>query len=109
GVSVAGIDQIQPLSWEEFSRDLLLADWLTHDVHVFSLEGCVRQGYLERLKDFDWSALVAIPTAEAARIDRVRALTRAFLWALAHPAQTFVGVVATILVVRMLTRRNDFR
>jgi hypothetical protein len=106
GVAVAGIDQVQPLSWEELSRDLLLATWLTHDVHIFSLEGCVRRGYLERLKDFDWSASVTIPVAEAARIDRVRALTRALLWVPAHPAQTVLGVLATILVVRKLASRK---
>jgi hypothetical protein len=107
GVSVAGIDQVQPLSWEELTRDLLLAAWLADDVHIFSLEGCVRQGYLERLREFNWSAPVVIPVAEAARIDRVRALTQTLLWALAHPAQTALGVVASILVVRKLTSRKE--
>jgi hypothetical protein len=99
-VSVAGIDQVKPLSWEEFSRDLLLASWLTHDVSIFSLEGCVRQGYLEHLKDFDWSAPVAIPAAEAARIDRVRVLTRALLWALARPIPTLALIVFVFLAIR---------
>jgi len=44
------------MPWEELSRDLLLASGVTRDIFVFSLEGCVRQGFLERLLDFDWRA-----------------------------------------------------
>jgi hypothetical protein len=103
GVSVAGIDRIRPLSWEELSRDLRLAQQLTSDVHVFSLEGCVRQGYLERLKDFDWGAPVAIP--EAAKVNLIRFATRAFLWILARPIFTLVLFVLVYGAVRRRTGR----
>jgi hypothetical protein len=105
GVSVAGIDQVEPLSWDELSRDLRLAHRLTNDVHIFSLEGCVRQGYLERLKDFDWSASVAIPEAEAAKVNRIRLATRALLWALARPIPTLALIVLAYVAARRRIQR----
>lgn len=61
-----------PLGWEELSRDLRLARRWTEDLHLFSLEGCVRQGFLERLRDFDWEAPVESPPASLRRVERVR-------------------------------------
>jgi hypothetical protein len=100
GVSVAGIDQIRPLSWDELSRDLRLARRLTDDVHVFSLEGCVRQSYLERLMRFDWDAPVDVPEAEAAKVNLVRFATRALLWVLARPVPMLVLLTLAYLIVR---------
>jgi hypothetical protein len=84
GVSLGGMDQAA-LTWDELARDLRLAARLADDVGIFSLEGCVRQRFLERLRDFDWDGPVAHPTAEAAMIGRWRAVARAFLWITARP------------------------
>lgn len=67
-----GIDPPPPLDWDEFARDLRLARRYTDDVHVFSLEGCVEQGWLERLASFDWDAPVDVASARA----RAETLTR---------------------------------
>ena len=81
GVDVPGLIEVPPLSWEELARDLRLARRWTPDVHVFSLEGCVHQGFLSRLRDFDWTA-----PGEAApgRVDALRwtvgRLLRASAW-----------------------------
>ncbi len=85
GVTVGGIDEIPPLTWEELGRDLRLARVWTDEIFVFSLEGCVREGYLERLRDFDWHAPVVAPVREARRIDGLRRLFRGVLWFGAHP------------------------
>ncbi|MFN2285432.1 MAG: hypothetical protein ACK2UQ_13500, partial [Anaerolineae bacterium] len=58
GVDVGGVDQIPPLTWDEFTHDLRLAHTWSDTIHVFSLEGAVRQGYLSRLLTFDWDAPV---------------------------------------------------
>jgi hypothetical protein len=98
GVQLGGLDQQRPLDWEEFSRDLRLASRLAADVGVFSLEGCVRQGFLARLREFDWDAPVELPTAEAAAIDRWRALARCVLWITVRPSLLLilVGLVLTL-------------
>jgi hypothetical protein len=42
-----------PLSWEKFSRDLRVARHFSKSVGIYSLEGCVRQGFMSRLKTMD--------------------------------------------------------
>jgi hypothetical protein len=34
------------LSWDEFSKDLITASHFTHIVGIYSLSGCVQQGFL---------------------------------------------------------------
>jgi hypothetical protein len=94
GVEVGGADKIPPLTWADFKRDLLLAKQAGKDVHIFSLEGCVKQGFLTQLKEFDWNAPVTLPADLSARVDRFRQVLRIFLWATAHPALVIVGFLA---------------
>ena len=49
------------LDWSRFSRDLIVAAHFSHLIGVYDLEGCVRQGFLPRLKSMDWSQSVTIP------------------------------------------------
>ena len=60
GVDVGVLDQ-SPLEWEELVRDLRLAWFWCNDIYVFSLEGCVQQNYLTRLKGFKWDYPIIIP------------------------------------------------
>jgi hypothetical protein len=84
GVDVPGLIEVPPLDWEELSRDLRLARRWTRDVHVFSLEGCVRQDFLARLRDFDWTEQVHGPPAPRRRVAGARlavgGLLRASAW-----------------------------
>lgn len=84
GVELPGARLPPPLDWTELSRDLRLAVRWTHDLHVFSLEGCVRQGFLSRLRTFDWDAPVDPPALPARRVDVVRRAVRAVLRVSAH-------------------------
>ncbi|NPC82125.1 hypothetical protein HPC49_28395, partial [Pyxidicoccus fallax] len=79
GVELPGAKLAVPLDWTELSRDLRLAVRWTHDLHVFSLEGCVRQGFLSRLRTFDWDAPVDPPAIPARRVDAFRRAARAVL------------------------------
>ena len=54
GVKIGG-EEARPLSWEEFSRDLLLASHQTDEIYIFSLEGCVAKGWLSRIARFDFA------------------------------------------------------
>jgi hypothetical protein len=72
GVELPGLSEVPPLSWDELARDLRLARRRSADLHIFSLEGCVRQGFLPRLRTFDWEALVEEPPGLARRVKLVR-------------------------------------
>ena len=98
-MSVGGADRIAPLSWEELARDLRLAHRLCDTIAIFSLEGCVHAGYLERLRSFDWDAPVDLPAREAMQVERFRALLRSILWISAHMPQIALAAVGTSAVV----------
>lgn len=69
-----------PLDWDEFSRDLIVASHFTDHIGIYNLEGCVKQGFLPRLKAMDWSQSVIIPEASVKRAERVGLLSRSVLW-----------------------------
>ncbi len=92
------------LNWEQLSRDLRLASKITQTIGVYSLEGCVTQGFLERLRDFDWNGTVDVPQKELAAVERMRVLLRGALWLAARPA-LLLGLVGLLLAGRALRQR----
>jgi len=93
-----------PLNWEEFSGDLIVASHFTNQVGVYSLEGCVQQGFLPRLETMDWSASVAIPAASIARADRHVIIFEIALWTADHVF--YLAAVAFLLVILLVWRRR---
>ncbi len=69
GLTPAG-SGIGPLDWDEFSSDLMVASHFSHHIGIYNLEGCVRQGYLQRLKTMDWGGSVVIPADSISRAKR---------------------------------------
>jgi hypothetical protein len=60
------------LNWEEFSRDLMVANHFSHVIGVYKLEGCVRQGFLARLKNLNWNESVTISAESVRRAMQLR-------------------------------------
>jgi hypothetical protein len=63
GSDIPGHPQVSALDWEEFSRDLLLARRWCDDLLIYNLEGCVQQGFLARIRSFDWNQVSNSSTA----------------------------------------------
>jgi hypothetical protein len=101
GVELA--EGVPPLSWEEFARDLRLAARWSDEVYVFSLEGCVRQGYLGRLPGFDWEEPAGPDRGALWRVEALRRGLQAGLWLAAHP-MALVGAGMLGLYVRRRPR-----
>ena len=99
GVELEGLKDKAPLNWDELSQDLRIAAKSVRDIHIFSLEGCVQQGFLERLDGFDWARKPA-PQSNvwSLLIPVLRSFALSGLWILAHPALA-LAVVALILWV----------
>jgi hypothetical protein len=104
GVDVAA--GFKSLSWDRLARDLRLACRLTNEIFIFSLEGCVREGYLEPLVGFDWDAPVPIPAAETRRVNAIRAGLQGALWAGSHPWAVVMALGAVGLALRGARRRR---
>lgn len=93
-----------PLSWEELARDLRLAWVFTDDIYVYSLEGCVRQGYLNRLKTFEWDQPILEPTEAAMQVDAWRHTLGSALWIIAHPLVVSTAFLGILLFLRWMRR-----
>jgi len=68
------------LNWEEFSRDLMVANHFSHLIGVYNLEGSVRQGFLARLKNLHWNESVTISAESVRRATQLRARVQRVLW-----------------------------
>jgi len=106
GVTLGGVDRIPPLTWDEFTHDLRVAYTWSDVIHVFSLEGAVRQGFLPRLLAFDWTVPVKPPQREVRQVEGMRCALRAVLWASAHPGVVVAGAVALFWMISRLTRKK---
>ena len=77
GVSVGS--SAANMTWSEFTHDLLVASSHAEHVYVFSLEGCVHQGWLSALNTFDWSAEADSAFFQMISVDAARAALSAGL------------------------------
>jgi hypothetical protein len=95
------------LTWDEFSRDLIVAHHFSTEVGVYSLEGCVRQGFISRLKTMDWNRAVVIPAASVRRAARIRKFIFAVVWFGSHLIYFVVAFLLAIAwLVRFIVRRR---
>lgn len=105
GVDVEGIIDLDPLSWEEFTRDLRLCVMRQKPVHIFCLEGCVAQGFLSKLNTFDWDSPAEVPSG----INKVNAMRTALatgLWLLERP-WVILAALITLLGLKYLFQPKD--
>lgn len=98
GVEAPGIPKPAPLSWDELARDLRLAWHWCNDLYIFSLEGCVQQGFLERLENFVWDAPLLLPQASRAQVDGWRKSVWSGLWLAERLFLLLGGATACVLL-----------
>lgn len=105
GVEI-GIDLGMPITWDELSRDLRLAWYWTDRIYIFSLEGCVRNNYLEKLLSFNWDQPYLLPVSNIAKINRVRSFLWSVLWLSSHLWKILVTGFGILLMIRLVNKRN---
>ena len=98
------------LSWDEFSRDLIVAAHFSHVVGVYSLEGCIRHGYLPRMLSLDWGQTVTIPAEQVAAAQKFDEHLRHAIWLFSRlPYIVMVLVLLIVWLVVWLVRRRRRR
>lgn len=104
GIELEGLNP-PPLDWEELCRDLRLAYVYSSDIYVYSLEGCVRQGFLGRLKSFEWDRPIIEPAAKAVQVDNWRHTLQTILLVYRYILPAAAGVVGLIFFINWLRRK----
>ena len=100
--------RFRPLNWDEFSRDVMVASHFSPVVGVYSLEGCVRQGFLPRLRAMNWRQSVTVPAEANRKVILLRARIQAALWTGSH-LPYFVAAILLVngwLIWRRRTRER---
>jgi hypothetical protein len=92
------------LDWDELSRDLRLAWYWTDHLYVFSLEGCLEQGFLPGLENFEWDRPVFFPESSAERVTGWRGFLQSILWVSARLIPISLGIGSMILFIVWLQR-----
>jgi hypothetical protein len=105
GPDIPGSPQMPSLSWEELARDLRLARHWSDQILIHSLEGCVWQDFLGRLRSFDW-ADTAAPPQGAWAVSGLRRSLRVVLWTSAHPRPIIGSAVACYLIKVLLDQEH---
>jgi hypothetical protein len=96
-----------PLTWPQFTSDLIAASHYSRLVGIYSLEGCVRQGYLARLPALDWSQPVLISPLGAAHMIHFRHAVHLALWMGAH--LPYFAAILILLIAWWIRRRQARR
>ena len=91
-------EKFRPLNWDEFTRDLIVASNFSTTIGVYSLEGCVRQGFLPRLTGMNWGDPVTIPADANGKIAQLRMRIQGALWT----ASRLLYIVVAIVLVDIL-------
>ncbi len=95
-------DGIEPLTWEEFERDLRIVRQWQQEVYIFSLEGCVQQNFLPRLQELEWEQQAIPRPRQALPVGLLRRLFQGALWAGEHPAFSLIGLAGLAGLARGL-------
>jgi hypothetical protein len=93
------------LNWEEFSRDLMVANHFSHVIGVYNFGGCVRQGFLARLKNLNWSESVTISAESVQRATKLRERIQRVLWIVSN-LPYFVAVIPIASFGQLCGGRN---
>jgi hypothetical protein len=91
--------KFHPLSWEEFEKDLITASHFTHIIGVYSLEGCVFQGFLQHLKNFDWDQTVVISSKSINQVAHFRRVVGILIWILSAWIYIFIALILLLLIL----------
>jgi hypothetical protein len=92
GPDIPDSPQMPALNWEQLAGDLRLARHFCDQILIHSLEGCVWQGLMPKLRSFEWTDVDGPPDRAPAAAALRRGL-RAALWASAHPGLV-LGITA---------------
>jgi hypothetical protein len=98
-----------PLSWDELSRDLRLAYHYCDDIHIFSLEGCAQQGFLDRLEGFVWDNPILLPETSLLHVENKRRSLKSLLWVSTHSVAILATVAGGVLLWQGLARWYRYR
>ena len=108
GSTGGGVDsefgKFTSLTWDELARDLRLAWHYCSDLYIFSLEGCVQQDFMPRLKNFVWDYPMMIPEQGLLKANSLRGALQTGLWVVRNLWLILAGAATGFVIWKLLAR-----
>jgi len=98
GVKIEGFE-LAALTWDKLERDLLIASGLTDEIVVFCLEASVQKGFLNKIKNLDFSQKAPDITAEIEKQRKTNNIIRFILVILNRPFWFTVSILAILSAI----------
>jgi hypothetical protein len=98
-----------PLNWNELSSDLIVASHFSSTVGIYSLEGCIRQGFLPRLASFDWGQTVTVSADAMKQAQQFRQRVGLAIWIISRLPYFLAAALLLVLYLlyRLRLRRRE--
>lgn len=95
GVKIEGFE-LEALTWDKLERDLLIASGITDEIVVFCLETSVQKGFLDKIKNLDFSQKAPDITIEIEKQRKTNNFVRFILVILDRPFWLTVGILVIL-------------
>ena len=98
GVNIEGIE-LQSLKWDQLKRDLLIASKLTDEIHIFCLETSVQKGYLDSIRNLDFTQEAPDISLEIEKQKKMNGIIHFILFILNYPLLLTIVILTLITVI----------
>ncbi len=97
GSTGGGFDTTLPtLSYEKLVHDINVAAKQSKEIHIFSLEGCAKNGYLSKLLDYKYDSTITLDSKQIQSIENLQTIVKRVSTILSYPTIFFLVLIAII-------------
>jgi hypothetical protein len=97
GSTGGGVDTTLPtLSYEQLVHDISIASKFADEVHVFSLEGCVKKGFLTRLVNQQFDDKIEFDMQQVQSVQKLQKFVKLVSNVLSYPTIFFLSIFLII-------------
>ena len=100
GSTGGGVDTtMHTLSWDELAHDLRMVGSVAEEIHIFSLEGTVKKGFMPRLINFDYTPVPEIHEDQVKAVQNMRSNILTISKILSYPTLLFLGITLVLVLI----------
>jgi hypothetical protein len=100
GSTGGGIDPSLPsLSYDELVHDMNIASKFAEELHIFSLEGCIEKGYLEKLVSHKYDPGLQIDPEQVKEVRKLQNTFKFLSNIMSYPTLLLIGILLFLLFI----------
>lgn len=100
GSTGGGVDTtMHTLSWDDLAHDLRVVGSVAEEIHIFSLEGTVKKGFMPRLINFDYTPVPEIHEDQVKAVQNMRSNILTISKILSYPTLLFLGITLVLVLI----------